>query len=61
MVNTCVVCEKIIEDNDDVELYIMGTYKSVKATNIFALHKEIRYKMDTLVHSKCSQKENEFE
>lgn len=59
MLNTCGICQHVIDDDEDVELYIMGKYKQVAATNIFALHKEVRYKMDTLVHAKCAEEEEE--
>ena len=59
MINMCVICDKVIDDEEEVELYIMGKYKSVKATNIFALHREVRYKLNTLVHSRCAKEEEE--
>lgn len=53
MIHMCPHCNKLIEDDDLIEIVIEGKYKRAAAPNQFQLHKEVAFRTGTMGHVDC--------
>jgi hypothetical protein len=56
MIQTCCICEKIIQEGDNVSVMVTSTYHLLKSTCTFALDKEaLIADPRTLCHELCDK------
>lgn len=57
MVNLCARCGGVINEGDQVEMMVEGTYHLIPSVNSFRLDKDIVFKTGTLSHQRCNGEE----
>lgn len=57
MINVCNVCEKVLDNGDDVVMKVQGKYVSIPSTNSFAMSKDMKFLTGTLAHTECEEDE----